>query len=386
MIKMYTAYTEEIDEPEAAAAEIVERLSLDGKLLKNSIGILHCYKEFAESGVVRAICDALPFDVVGMTSSSVSTEGLIAVFGLTISVLTSDDATFHAGVSAPCAGGADAPLTELYNRLVAPLPEKPKLLLMYAPLMPTIGGDEFTDKINELAGGIPVFGALSSSDDIDFSNCFTIYNGVSEATAVALVALCGNVEPELLSISILEENMLKYRAVVTESEKNILKSINDIPAEDYLVSIGLIDRGGMASMLSTPLIAETEDGSTLSRTCICGGEGAVVLCGHIPAGSKLGFAIIEPGDVVSTAAKKTEEALAIARRRENRGILLYSCVVRNWSLGVNNTEEQRKINEILSGKVPFSFAYCGGEIFPRKLDGGGYKALLQNVTLVICVL
>jgi hypothetical protein len=384
---MYTAFTEEIDDPAAAAAEITEKLALGGNLLKNTIGILHCYKEFVESGAVKAICDALPFDVVGNTSISVSTEGLIAVFGLTLTVLTSDDVTFAAGLSDSCIDGVDAPLTELYDRVVKPLAEPPKLLLMYAPLLSTIGGDEFTNKINDLSGGVPAFGALSVSDEDDFSKCFTIYNGECEEAATALVAICGNVEPELVSISILDENMLKHEAFVTESDKNILKSVNGISFEEYVVSIGLVGENDMASMLSTPIVAETEDGAVLTRTCLFGDDnGGGVLCGHIPVGSKIGFAMMGPSDVTRSAAEKTVDVLEVARRQEGRGILFYSCAARNWSLGVNSMDEHEKVDEILSGKVPFSFSYCGGEIFPRKLDDGSYKTLLQNATLVICVL
>ncbi|MDR0904920.1 MAG: FIST C-terminal domain-containing protein [Oscillospiraceae bacterium] len=386
MIKMYTAYTEEIDDPEAAVADILEKLALDGKLLKSSLGLLHCYYDFVESGAVAAICAALPFDVVGNSSISVSTVGFTAVFGLTLTVLTSDDVTFTAGISSSCSDGVDAPLTELYNRVVGPLAQEPKLLLAFAPLLANVGGDEFTDKINELSGGIPAFGSLSISDEDDFSKCFTFCNGECVTDAFALAALCGDVNPTFASVSILEENMLKHQAVVTASEKNILKSVNNITIEEYVTSIGLVDKGDMRSLISTPLVAETEEGIVFTRTCLFGdNNGGAVLCGHIPVGSKLGFAIMGGSDVIRSTEEETAAVIALAER-ENRGIIFYSCASRNWSLGVNSMAEHEKVEEVVGGRAPYTFSYCGGEIFPRTMPDGTSKTLLQNATLVICVL
>ena len=69
MIKNIHAHTFEIDNLDIAVTEILEQLNMKENLLSNSIGIMSCYYEFIESGVVAAICDALPFDVIGMTSS-----------------------------------------------------------------------------------------------------------------------------------------------------------------------------------------------------------------------------------------------------------------------------------------------------------------------------
>ena len=52
MIKMFSAFTEEIDDVDAAISEILSQLDLEHSLMQNSIGILHCYHEFIDSGVV----------------------------------------------------------------------------------------------------------------------------------------------------------------------------------------------------------------------------------------------------------------------------------------------------------------------------------------------
>ena len=60
---------------ETAVSEILEQLDVEHTLLAHSLGILHCYSEFCENGIVKAICEKLPFDVVGNTTSSLSASG-----------------------------------------------------------------------------------------------------------------------------------------------------------------------------------------------------------------------------------------------------------------------------------------------------------------------
>jgi hypothetical protein len=93
---MFTAYIEEIDDVEAAISEILAQLNLQNRLLKNSVGILHCYYEFLESGMVRGLCARLPFDVVGATTMSLSAMGDMS---LSVTVLTSGDIQFVTVIS-----------------------------------------------------------------------------------------------------------------------------------------------------------------------------------------------------------------------------------------------------------------------------------------------
>ncbi|MDR2738996.1 MAG: hypothetical protein LBB68_04085 [Treponema sp.] len=68
MIKVLNACTAEIDDVDLAVSEILEQLDVPGNLRNNSIGIIACYYEFIETGVVAEICKRLPFDVVGCTT------------------------------------------------------------------------------------------------------------------------------------------------------------------------------------------------------------------------------------------------------------------------------------------------------------------------------
>ncbi|MDR1374038.1 MAG: FIST C-terminal domain-containing protein [Treponema sp.] len=384
MIKVFTAFTEEIDDVDLAVSELLEQLDLDRRCLANSLGIIHCYSDFVDSGVVKALSEKIPFDTIGSATISVSSSSGISQMGFSVTVLTSGDVRFVCGVSAPVTDSVDAPLTELYGRIGAGLSEKPAMLMPFIPFLLNAGGDEFIEKLDALSGGIPAFGTLSISNEPDYSRTYTFYNGESYPASMALAALIGNAAPEFLSVSVNEENILKQKAVITGVSRNILQTINNIPAIQYLESMGLVKNGEVMGLQTMPFIIYLKDGSILIRACIGGTKGGgVILCGAVPVNSTVVLATMGFEDVISSTESKVTEALAAAKGRG--GILMYSCAGRNWSLGMQPMAEHEKVKEYLKD-IPYHFVYSGGEIFPSRLSGGGVVNHLQNDSLIICIL
>jgi hypothetical protein len=386
MINMLTAFTEEIDDVDAAVSELLEQLDLEHNLLANSLGIIHCYSDFVDSGVVKAVSRKLPFDTIGSTTISTSSSSGIGQMGLSVTVLTSGDVQFICGVSAPVTGSVDVPLTELYNRLSAKFPEKPAMLMPFIPFLPQAGGDEFIEKLDALSGSVPAFGTLAISNEPDYSRSYTFYNGEFYLDSMALAVLIGSVTPEFLSVSVNEENILKQKAIITGVNRNILTTINNMPAIQYLESIGIVKNGDVTGLQAMPFIIYLEDGSLLIRACIgdAGEGGALILCGAVPLNSTIALATMGFEDVISSTTSKVTEALAAAK---GRGILMYSCAGRNWSLGMQPMAEHEKVKECLgTGDTPYHFVYSGGEIFPSRLGDGRMVNHLQNDSLIICIL
>jgi hypothetical protein len=383
MIKMFTAFTEEIDDVELAVSEIMEQLNLDG-LSAASVGIVHYHSDFADSGVMEALAEKLPFDIVGCSTLSLSSSGNIGPIAFEITVLTSDDVRFAAGASRPVEDDLNGPIAELYERLVAPFSEKPSLLIPFIPFMMNIGGDEFVEKLDELSGGLPAFGTLSSTPEIDFSRNYTFFNGESLTDSLVLLALIGDAAPVFLSVSITPGSILKQKAVITGMDRNVLKTVNGMPAVEYFESIGLAKNGVMSGLESMPLIVYLEDGSQLIRACVGATEdGGAVLGGSAPAGASFALSSMDFDDVINSTEAKVTEALSLAG---GRGMLMYSCCGRNWALGVKTTAEHEKVKECVRDAVPYHFVYSSGEIFPERLDDGRIVNHLQNDSLIICVL
>jgi len=100
-MRMLNAWTLELDDPAVAVAEILEQLDLENRLLAHSAGFITCSSDYVETGMVKAICDALPFEVVGCTplTNAVNQEG--GTLLLCLSVLTADDCRFVTALTPP---------------------------------------------------------------------------------------------------------------------------------------------------------------------------------------------------------------------------------------------------------------------------------------------
>jgi hypothetical protein len=196
--------------------------------------------------------------------------------------------------------------------------------------------------------------------------------------------MIGDVNPLFFSASVVENNILKQKAVVTDVHKNVLKGVNDMPAVKYLESIGLASGGKVSTYEAMPFVVKLSDGSFLTRACISSTpDGAIVLCGSIPVGASLSVATMDYDDVISSTGEKVREAL---KGIEGRNILIYSCVARNWALGTKVMAEHEEVDRCIDGTAPFSFTYSGGEIFPAFFEDGSISNHLQNDTMILCVL
>jgi len=392
MIKMFSAFTEEIDDVDSAVSDILNQLDLKHSLMKNSVGILHCYHEFIDSGVVKALSEKLAFDIIGITVPYIRLPGKAGSMVLMLNILTSDDVDFITGISDPIetGGGNLAQATEkLCSGISARLKnEKPPMLMAFGPFLhvSNINADEFIDNISRHFPDIPVFGAFSFSEEIDFSKCYMLYKGKSYDRSTGLIAFTGNVKPSFLTMAVPEKNIVGEMAVVTKSAGNILHAINGMSVEDYVISMGLIkEKGDLEKLYSTPIIGKLDDGSTIVRVCIGGdGKGGAVMGGHVPEGAKIGFTMLELSDTISTSEEISKKTMEIF---DGRNIIIYTCMARLEFLGANQREiEAETICGILGDSTSFYIAYAGGEIFPYRLPDGKFANHMQNFSIVICML
>jgi len=393
MIKMFSAFTEEIDDAETAISEVFSQLDLSNTLMKNSVGILHCYHEFIDSGIVKTLCEKLPFNVVGITVPYVRMRGKASSMGLMLNILTGDDVNFITGISdhIDIGGGNLSSASEKLCKDVSARLNKdeiPPMLITFAPFMHVlkINADEYIDNISGFFSNVPVFGAFSFSEEIDYSKCYTLYNGQSYENSAALLAITGNINPSFLTISVPQKNIVGELATVTKSDGNIVNEVNGVSIEDYVISMGLIkQKGDLEKLYSTPMIAALEDGSIIARVCIGGdGQGGAIMGGHVPEGAKIGFAMLEVSDNISTSSEIANKAMEILN---NRNIMVYACMARLGFMGANQRElEAKAICDVLGNLDNFFLAYSGGEIYPQKLANGKFANHLQNFSIIVCML
>ncbi|GHV28003.1 hypothetical protein FACS1894167_04000 [Synergistales bacterium] len=384
MIKMLTAYTNELDDVDAAVAEVLGQLDIERNLMRNSVGITYFYSEFLETGVVKALSDALPFDVVGGTTSDVALPGVMGNLTLALTVLTSDDVTFRAGTSAPVTGDAVEPMKELYSRLAPSASETPALLLTVAPVTPNVSGDDLIEALDSVSGGVPVFGTLAFTHNPDFSGIYTCFNGVWSSDSVTLIALYGDVRPEFFRTSTPEERVVSHKAVITRSVGNEVWEINGKSAIDYLESLGIVARGNVAGVASIPFVITMKDGSRVVRSPYkMLDNGHISFYGAMPEGSEVGFSNFEM-DFVTSSARDT--LTAAAENPRSRNMLLFSCIARKWTLGAQFHAEMEAIAGCLDESFTYLLMYSGGELCPARNGKGELVNRFHSYTTIACIL
>jgi hypothetical protein len=380
---MLTAHTEEADIFSEAVAELKSDLGGEASFLKNSIGLLHCHSDFVHTEAVRAVCEAFPFPIAGVSCSCQATDGFTAQMGLTLSVLTSDDCSFELSVT-------DGDLTRYsMEQQIPPAIKKlteremPKLIIPYFPFLKDTTAEHFLCVYRGLDIEVPMFGTLPISDQQDFSDVFVIANGVCYDKRAAFIGIYGDFAPRFAVTSISDQTVLKTEDVITESRRNIITSIAGKNVFDYLTEKGLCDLNSLEKMIYQPFIFHTTDGTTLVRNFLSADleKKEIALCGDAPLGSRLDFGLISSDTVISTA-----ETLIGNIKKDIGGdaVLLYSCVSRYWALGLDWEAEISHISRILFGNK-WSLAYSGGEIFPQWADGKLINTL-QNNCLIFCII
>jgi len=383
MIRMLTANTSEIDDPEVAVSEILEQLALSENLQKNAVGILTCYPECIESGVVQAVCDSLPFDVVGCTTFANGTGQDQGLTTLSISVLTSDSVHFAAACSTPLQDQDYLnPMDGAFNQAAAALPEKPAMAVAFVPLMQFFSSDVLMGALNQIVGDLPVFGTLSSDHTNDYSKSAVIYNGKCLPSSMAILLLSGQVSPRFFMISIPKQN-IQQSALVTSSEGCLLRGVNDMPVIDYLETIGLCKGGDMGIIKVVPFVVNYNDGTPPVVYGIYRflEDGSALFGGVTPPESTLSVGSMESADVLSTT---TQLITSIVGESNAQGMLIFSCLCRGWALGVAPLEEMQVVSRI-AGNVPYHMSYSGGEICPVYNERGQVFNRFHHYTCIVCV-
>ncbi len=378
MINAFTAVTSEIDDPKAAVEEILAGLLLESNLKKNTMGIISCFSEYEDTGVLKAICDALPFDCIGSTTCLCAANQQADQLLFAITVITSDDCSFET-IRLPIGDSLEASVDSAMKAFIAGK-EKPAVFLSYFPLITTISGDRILSAIDGATGGIPLFGTVVVDHNPDYSTAKTIHNGKAYREAAVLGAIYGkpNIQYEMTSLN--EAKIRSQRAIITESDGNILMGVNGKDALTYLTEIGLTKEELSTGLGVIPFVVDHKDGTRPVIRAVFGltPEGHAVCGGAMTLGATLAIGRIDKDDVLQTA-----KSIIAPLVDKNSLILSYSCIARYLVLGTDNTAEAEVVNAIC-GDTPYMFTCSGGELCPLPDSKGKLKNSSHNYTNIIC--
>ncbi|MDR1083141.1 MAG: FIST C-terminal domain-containing protein [Coriobacteriales bacterium] len=366
MIKTFSAFTSEIDDVEAAVAEILRQLPEKDQLLANTIGLVSCIPEFIETGVVEALQEAVPFALVGQSTIAAASPGSSSLEILNVMLITSDELSFAYGQTAPITSTDTALLADAYHAVLDDYEEKPTLILIYAPLLLNVGGDFMVKTFDELSDHTPLFGSLAVDNTIDYHKASVIYQGKAAADQLAFVAIFGDIKPRFYQATISHESIFEEKGVVTSSEGNQLKMVDDKPAVEFLKNKGLVAvaNGVIEGVNSFPYIVDFNDGTPPVIRVIFATtpEGYAVCLGDIPEGSTLSVGHFDEDEILAT----TKKGLATFKADENQhGGIFFSCVGRYFTMVLDPAGEANEMHELIDPlDFPYILNYSGGEICP----------------------
>jgi hypothetical protein len=382
MIKSYTAYTQEMDDAEAAVSEILKQLEPEKNCLKSTVALVTCYHEYVTNGIITELSKKLAFPIIGTTTALLATNHHVGQIDCAILMITSDDVTFTAACSSSLSHGLEAPLVQMYQSALAGHSEPPKLILSAAPFSFDHTAENCVDILNRASGGIPNFGALVVDDSLNCEHSHVIFNEKFKKDIYSVILASGNIEPHFLYASFSPKYILPQTAAITWAEGNLIKEVNGLPLINYLETLGLVSNGQVRHMLqSVPLILDyAGEGIPISRAMDWHEDGYGMCTGLIPAGTQLSIGIWDKSEVISTTTHTIGRIMSLKKNIST--LLLYSCLARICALGPDVLLEATTVNETIADRVPYLFAYSGGEICP--VSGKATTNRFHNNTIIAC--
>jgi hypothetical protein len=391
MIKAITIHTAEIDDPEAALAELLGLLDKEGPLLAHSVGLVTCFADFISAGIVADLAKKLPFDIAGTTSLAGASENAAGEVLLFLTVLTSNDVEFVSGLTDPISSEDTAPIRAAWERAAAGRAEKPALMLSFAPLLTNASGDFFVDAFSAVSGNVPNFGTLAVDHNADYHESQVILKGEAYPDRYSFILCYGKIKPLFIVGGLSEKRAFRGKGVVTASTGNQLEGVNGISVAEYLSNLGLKKGpdGAILGINAHPFILDYNDGAQpIIRVMFAiTPEGHAVCGGNMPVGASLQVGVIDAAEVLSVTEETIKNALAIGRNNgmEGGAMLIFSCVGRYFAQGFHPEAEMQKVQETLKGSRPFHLSYSGTELCPVYGQNGSIKNRSHNDSIVICM-
>lgn len=390
MLQCATVYTYEIDDPELALREITSQLHEKLPFQKNTVGIVMCHPEYCIAGTAQYVCERLPFDVVGVTTSSQAVNGAEGDMILTLFVMTADDIIFRAGLTESLEDEVEGPTREAYGRASAGMTETPRLALLFPPLILQYAGDVYPAIFSEILPDTPSFGTIAIDDTVFFDTSETIFNGINSKTRMGFVLCYGNIHPRFLVGALPENNVLPYQGEVTKANGPYVSEINNKSAYQYFDELGLTGANlSNGSLYFVPFLIDLRkrqdyDGIPVMRTLAKFEEdGTAIFRGNVDENSIFTLSKCTEEDVVSGARESAEKVNALGNVR---GVLSFSCCIRRMVVGSDYLREMQGVSNTLRPDIPFMFGYAGGEICPTSVRNGKPANRFHNYTLITLIL
>ncbi len=384
-MKIYTAHSYEIDDAQSAVQDILQALPLAEIQHKNAVALMTVHTDAVESGVVAAISEALPFDVLGMTSFASQVQGEADLALISLVVLVSEHITFATVLSDSLRENYSQALDKAYADVRAKLGQDPSLAIISGPFSRHMSGQEITTHLSHLLGNCPLFGGLAADHTSEAESTYVFHNGKAYAHRVALLCMAGPVKTRFALASLRPDTIQKNKAIITASNGNTVYTVNDMPVMNYIYSLGLSSEDLESAGVVLPFVVDYNDGSPLVAREVLGvtSEKHLYFGGNMPTGAQIYLALQSPEEVLQTAQNVLD--IVTEHKDDIYGALIVSCAGRSVILGADPLAEALQALDTLGTDFPFHHIYARGEICPVSVPSNDIDNRFHNFTFSVCM-
>jgi hypothetical protein len=398
MLKLYTAFTKEIDDAEAAAEEILRQLNPGENMRANTIGMIFFHYDFAEDGILQEFAEALPFELVGCVSNYTGASGAYGDFAVSVTMFTSDDVRFSVRTIDSMRAKPRGELKEDFLKMCESVheEEKPRLVMSFMPPFAHFSINDLLVTANKIDDPGVFFGTTAFNIDGVPGTNYVLGDGTLADDMCAVLAFYGEMTPKFHITSSYDlSECFGEEAVITDYNNASLIGVNDLSALEYLRKKGLISDtvlGAGAEIASIPAALTYTNNSKVACALlgIVPGTEEILTARSLEKGAKIVFSHLDD--------KKTLEGVKGVvnnlRRTDERSFIVFSSAARAWAFGANYfTELQEFANASEEHGLTYSIAYSGGEMCPVPKDGRSFSSvrdvselmnMIHNFTLVVC--
>lgn len=398
-MRSIVAYTEEIDDLDAASEELFEQVRRFA-LGKHSMAVLYAEEDTDYLALYELLSREWDFPIVGCTAMAMlSDKQGYCRSGISALILTADDCVFSAGITGELdKSNYKEEIACLYKELEAQHPSEVKLALCYSGISltdPILSGSNLLFALDEAANGLPIYGG-AASDSLTFVGYQVFFNGRTARNGISLALISGEVNPRFVRVNSVE-NTASFLYKITKAEGNVVYRLGDGSFLDALKNehMRVDQEDTMSTYILSPFVVTVDKGNgdrvEVARilSAIDKETGSGTFLGVMPEGATLGIGLINREDV----CRSVEEAFTrmfreLARQRDEYTTLLCtSCSARYLALMNDPSMEAKTYLGRLPNDVSLLGLYAYGECCPVRGEktGKSYN-MFHNFTFTILAL
>ena len=384
----------DVDLDGADAAQDILRQLHGFPLGENSCGILIVEPtcDYEEALVtLRAELGHIP--LIGATSLAQLSKSGYRKLGLTLLLLTADDCWFSLAGADNLNENGEEKICAAYNEALAGLGgREPVGAFVFSKLTPNMPERAKLVLLDKLIGHKPIIGGIAS-DNYTRTTEHVFLNDTIYQGGYGILLVAGNFKPIVNVGNVPNKGLARYR--VTESEGTLLKSIDNTPIVDFLLSNG-VNIDTPVGLLFAPF-SDIEGDSNRGDTPVCRPligvdkeKGVAKTHVNMPQGSMVSFQIIEGSHIklmAEEAAKKTLKQIeeAAGSGYEYSTLFCVTCAGRHAVLAFEHEYEGILARQLFADKMEVAGFYGFAEIGPTSIaENGLAKNNTHNLSVVFC--